>query len=154
MAISRSFGGTSFTTRPPIEIVPALICSRPATTRSAVDLPQPDGPTRIRNSPSGTSRVSPSSATTGPGYTLVAPSNVTLATRLALQPLRRDAADEVPLRQQEQHDQRDHRHDVGRRDQVPLRVVRTLEGREPELEREGTLVRQDRDQRPQEVVPR
>src|SRR5947209_11264280 len=29
---------------------------RPATIRSAVDLPEPDGPTRIMNSPSRTSR--------------------------------------------------------------------------------------------------
>ena len=52
MAMSRSFGGRSFTTRSPIEIVPAVISSSPAMDRSAVDLPQPDGPTRTMNSPS------------------------------------------------------------------------------------------------------
>src|SRR5919198_6325157 len=105
--MSRSFGGTSFTIRPPIEIVPSLIRSRPATMRSAVDFPQPDGPTRIRNSPSATSRLTSRRATTRPGYTLVTASNVTPAIASALQALRRDAADEVPLGDEEQHDQRD-----------------------------------------------
>ena len=39
--MSRSLGGTSFTTRSPIEIVPWVMLSRPATIRSAVVLPQP-----------------------------------------------------------------------------------------------------------------
>src|SRR6187431_111072 len=149
--MSRSFGGTSFTTRSPIEIVPWLIFSRPATIRSAVDFPHPDGPTRIRNSPSATSSVRSSTATTGPGYTFVTPSNATRAIALALQSLGGDAAHEVPLREQEQHDHRHHRHDVRGRDQVPLRVVGALEGREPELQGERVLVRQDRHERPQEV---
>src|SRR2546425_4127262 len=50
MAMSRSFGGRSFTTRSPIEISPAVISSSPAIIRSVVDLPQPEGPTRTTNS--------------------------------------------------------------------------------------------------------
>ncbi len=42
--MSRSFGVRWFTTRPPIEIVPSVIVSRPATMRSAVVFPHPDGP--------------------------------------------------------------------------------------------------------------
>ena len=42
--MSRSFGGTSLTTRPPIAISPSVISSSPAIIRSRVDLPQPDGP--------------------------------------------------------------------------------------------------------------
>ena len=38
------------------EIVPPLVASSPASIFSAVDLPQPDGPTRTQNSPSSTSR--------------------------------------------------------------------------------------------------
>src|SRR5690348_8622659 len=38
--------------------------SRPATMRSRVDLPQPDGPTKTQNSPSA--MVSETSRTTGP----------------------------------------------------------------------------------------
>ena len=39
-------GGTSFTTRSPIAIVPSVRSSRPAIIRSTVVLPHPDGPTR------------------------------------------------------------------------------------------------------------
>src|ERR1035437_3811118 len=57
MAISRSLGGTSLTTRSPIKISPAEISSRPAIRRRVVDLPQPEGPTSTRNSLSRTSRL-------------------------------------------------------------------------------------------------
>ena len=66
MAMSRSFGGTLLTTRPPISISPPEISSRPAIMRSSVDLPQPEGPTSTQNSPSAiwmstpcTTRVEP-----------------------------------------------------------------------------------------------
>src|SRR5580700_5442302 len=55
--MSRSFGGRSLTTSPPIEMSPALISSSPAIMRSVVDLPQPDGPTSTTNSLSGMSRL-------------------------------------------------------------------------------------------------
>src|SRR5713226_7099071 len=48
--MSRSFGGRSLTIRSPIEISPEVISSRPATIRSVVDLPHPDGPTSTMNS--------------------------------------------------------------------------------------------------------
>ena len=60
--MSRSFGVTSFTTRPPIRISPSLISSSPATMRSAVVFPQPDGPTKTMNSPSSITRSSASTA--------------------------------------------------------------------------------------------
>ena len=44
--------------------LPSVMSSSPATIRSAVVLPQPDGPTRTTNSPSATSRSRPSD---GPG---------------------------------------------------------------------------------------
>src|SRR6266702_2481301 len=50
--MSRSFGWTLLTTRSPIEIVPEVMFSRPASIRSKVDLPQPEGPTSTTNSPS------------------------------------------------------------------------------------------------------
>ena len=65
--MSRSLGGRSFTTRAPIEIVPEVISSSPAIERSAVDLPQPDGPTSTMNSPSAMSRLSSSIPRTSPG---------------------------------------------------------------------------------------
>src|SRR5579862_8288900 len=54
--MSRSFGGRSLTTSPPMEMSPALISSRPAIMRNVVDLPQPEGPTSTTNSLSGISR--------------------------------------------------------------------------------------------------
>jgi hypothetical protein len=52
MAMSRSLGGTLLTTRDPMRISPPVMFSRPATMRKRVDLPQPEGPTRMTNSPS------------------------------------------------------------------------------------------------------
>ena len=54
--VSRSFGSTSLTTRSPISRRPLVTVSRPATMRSTVLLPQPEGPTKTMNSPSRTSR--------------------------------------------------------------------------------------------------
>src|SRR5579859_782619 len=50
--MSRSLGWTLLTTRSPIEIVPEVMFSSPASILSKVDLPQPDGPTSTTNSPS------------------------------------------------------------------------------------------------------
>src|ERR1700719_2018185 len=66
MAMSRSFGGTSLTTRPPISMVPPEISSSPAIIRRAVDLPQPEGPTSTMNSWSWMSRLRFSMTMTGP----------------------------------------------------------------------------------------
>ena len=64
--MSRSAGSISFTTRPPMSTVPEVIVSSPATMRSSVDLPQPDGPTSTQNPPSGMSRLTPFTASTLP----------------------------------------------------------------------------------------
>src|SRR3954471_13241470 len=77
--MSRSFGDTSLTTRPPILTVPPEMSSRPATMRSAVVLPQPDGPTSTRNSPSWMSSVRSKTAWTPLSYTLSTSSNTTSA---------------------------------------------------------------------------
>ncbi len=52
MAISRSRGAFSLTRWPPILSSPSEISSSPAIMLSVVDFPQPDGPTRMTNSPS------------------------------------------------------------------------------------------------------
>ena len=52
MAMSRYFGARLLTTLGPMRISPPVMFSNPAIMRSNVDLPQPDGPTRITNSPS------------------------------------------------------------------------------------------------------
>ncbi len=50
MAMSRSLGSRSLTTLSPMRSSPDEIVSSPAIIRSAVDLPQPDGPTSTKNS--------------------------------------------------------------------------------------------------------
>src|SRR3954447_11284417 len=78
--MSRARGGRSVTSRPPIEIVPAVASSRPAIIRRSVDLPQPDGPTRTRNSPLPIVSETPSTATTPPEKTLLRLSRTISAT--------------------------------------------------------------------------
>src|SRR5450432_317174 len=77
--MSRSLGGSEFTTRPPIWIVPSLISSSPAIIRSAVDFPHPDGPTSTMNSPSLISRLRSLTAFIPPAYTLSTPSRTICA---------------------------------------------------------------------------
>src|SRR5436190_20810723 len=63
----------SVTSSSPIHTAPPSTSSRPASIRSAVDLPDPDGPTRTMSSPSRISRSSASTAATSlPAYSLVA----------------------------------------------------------------------------------
>jgi hypothetical protein len=66
MAIPRSEGGTSFTTRPSISSVPLVIFSSPAIMRRSVDFPQPEGPTKTISSPVLMSRSMPFSTSTVP----------------------------------------------------------------------------------------
>jgi hypothetical protein len=50
------------TSRPPIQTKPSSTSSRPASIRSAVDLPEPDGPTSTISSPLAISTSSASTA--------------------------------------------------------------------------------------------
>ena len=77
--MSRSFGATSLTTRSPIRIVPAVASSSPATIRSAVDLPEPDGPTSTVKPPSGMSRSRSATAAVPSGNTFETPDRAMLA---------------------------------------------------------------------------
>src|SRR5262249_19935184 len=68
----RRSGGTnrpaaaSLTTRSPIAIEPVSLRSSPATMRKVVVLPQPEGPSRVTNSPCSIARSMPSTAFTSP----------------------------------------------------------------------------------------
>ena len=62
MATSRLPGSTSLTIRSPMLIVPSVASSNPATIRSTVVFPQPDGPTNTKRLPSGISRSSEDTA--------------------------------------------------------------------------------------------
>ena len=66
--------------------LPRVTSSSPATMRSAVVLPHPDGPTRTRNSPGSTSRLRSFTATTPPGKCLVTPSSVIVPPLLTMSP--------------------------------------------------------------------
>src|SRR4029079_5892625 len=75
--MSRDLGGRFVTSLPSIRMRPLSTSSSPASMRRLVDLPQPEGPTRTRNSPSAMSRFSASPAgREAPGYRRVAWSNV------------------------------------------------------------------------------
>src|SRR5829696_6202633 len=68
MPSSRRRGGTRMprsgdeTTLPAMLISPEVGCSSPATQRSVVVLPQPEGPSRTTISPAGTAKLTPSTA--------------------------------------------------------------------------------------------
>src|SRR4051794_31410788 len=62
MPMSRLLAGTLVMSLPPTVTVPESDVSKPATMRSAVVLPQPDGPSNETSSPSASSRSRPSRA--------------------------------------------------------------------------------------------
>src|ERR1044072_4406496 len=72
MPTSRLLPGTKIpsedekTLRSPMTISPSSGRSRPATLRSVVVLPQPDGPSSVKKLPGFTSKLTPASASTPP----------------------------------------------------------------------------------------
>src|ERR1700754_988117 len=70
MLTSRLFGGTRTTSSPYSRIWPVSGRSNPASIRSVVVLPQPEGPSSEKNSPPAISRSMPRTAGT-PSYALV-----------------------------------------------------------------------------------
>src|SRR5438477_9362630 len=158
MAMSRSFGGSRFTTRSPMRMVPEVTSSRPATSRNVVDLPQPDGPTSTTNSSSSTSRSRSVTAGTAP-YDFSIRSSATLAIAMFRQDPgmsasgRSDAqaANDVALREQgHQHGRPhgEHRHGAH---QIPLRAELGHELRHGHGDHRGVVAGED--QREQELVP-
>src|SRR5258707_11594869 len=73
MPMSRLLAGSRVMSAPATVIWPASASSSPASSRSVVVLPQPDGPSKATSSPACTVRSSPSRATTGP-YLRLSPS--------------------------------------------------------------------------------
>src|SRR3970040_2427441 len=71
MAMLRERGGRSVTAVSPINTSPRVGDSRPAIMRNRVVLPQPEGPSRTRNSPSRTCRSMPSTAVTSPNRLVI-----------------------------------------------------------------------------------
>ncbi|MDT4867627.1 hypothetical protein FQZ97_1025490 [compost metagenome] len=80
MPMSRLWEGTVFITASSNMRLPSVTSSSPAIMLRVVDLPQPDGPSRTRNSLSAMSRLRFSSAAKPLGYFLPTASNLILAT--------------------------------------------------------------------------
>src|SRR4029453_794968 len=128
--MSRAFGGRLVTSLSLMRIAPRSTSSSPASMRRLVDLPQPDGPTRTRNSPSPISRWSESTAgRVLPGKIRLALSKVTVAMGTPLL----DGAERQTLHQLvlggESGDEYRQRHDDRRR--APLPQEQALAGDEP-----------------------
>ncbi len=66
MLTSRSAAERWVTSSPPMLIRPALGSSSPAISRSVLVLPQPDGPSSVTSVPGAISRLTSSTAVTGP----------------------------------------------------------------------------------------
>src|SRR5215469_6502761 len=147
--MSRCLGSTSLTGWPSMEIVPDVTSSRPATIRSAVVLPHPEGPTSTSSSPSPTERSSESTATVPSGKRLVTDSS---SIRDNLPPhAQRQALDQVPLEDQVHDDRRDRaddraRHESGSAASSPGRQGGQADGDRP-------LVRGQEQQAYQQVIP-
>src|SRR5579875_3220484 len=116
--MSRSLGSRSLTTRPSMRISPEVTRSSPATMRSKVDFPQPDGPTMTTNSPSATSRFTPLSTIVLPSNDFETFAKVKLATSLfgLDQP-----ANEPALHRHHDDERRQHRKQRRRHHQLPRR---------------------------------
>src|SRR5919109_2744766 len=79
MPMSRRCTGTSVMSLPPTWTRPESGCSKPAIMRRLVVLPQPDGPSREKNSPASMSRLTASTATIRPSNVLVTCSSLIVA---------------------------------------------------------------------------
>src|SRR3972149_2710310 len=153
--MSRSFGGRSLTTRSPIVISPAVISSRPATLRSVVDLPHPEGPTSTMNSLSRTWRFTSLTACTS-SYFLLRSFISTWAIvsspgpgASGLRAARREARDIVVHEERVEEHGRQRRHQPAPVIAVPLDQARHRAGREPLL-----AARVDERERVEEPGPR
>src|SRR6202012_677349 len=88
--MSRSLGVSSLASFPPIRKIPEVMSSSPATIRSAVVFPHPDGPTSTMNSPSAISTDRSFTAWKPFSYTLLILSRLTVATTTPSRALARD----------------------------------------------------------------
>src|SRR5579871_6916562 len=149
-----------FTSRSPIMISPESASSSPATTRRIVLFPHPDGPSRTRNSPSAIRSETSLTASTLPKRFTRCLIRIS-AIALLLEPGRGSSLlecaghrrlDEPALEDEEDDDDRAHRHDGCSRDQPPVGDELTLQRRDPDGERPHVVGRRDHE-RPQEVDP-
>src|SRR5690349_9423579 len=131
MARPRFAGATSFMRAPSMKRSPLVISSRPATRRSSVDLPQPEGPTKTTNSRSSMASETPLITSTSPKRFLILSSWTVAIVPVSLALLHRaerEPAHELPLAQPaEDEDGRDG-HGGGRRELRPEEPLGAREG--------------------------
>src|SRR5258706_7768881 len=140
--MSRSLGVMLLTTLPPINSSPSVMSSSPAIMLSVVDLPQPDGPTRMTNSPSATSRLMLSTPSAPSGKRLVMWSRTISATGLSFDPLALDRAgcqprDDPALEEQHEDDDRNGYNHRRRGDRPGRHGELRVPGEERERSRRG-----------------
>src|SRR5690242_589333 len=162
MPMSRSRGDFWFATWPSMRSSPSEMSSRPAIMLSVVDLPQPEGPTRITNSPSAMVRLTSSTARAPSGNRLVTWSRTISAmgcpsfspSALALDGARCQAGDDPALEQEDDDDDGDGDDDGRSGDRAGrlLELRRAGEERERRGNRAGVVGRRERDGE-HEVVP-
>src|SRR5581483_4870597 len=153
--MSRSRGASASTGAPSMRISPADAVSSPATMRSKVVLPQPDGPSSTQNSPSAAAKEMSLRISFAPKLfeTLSIVSEAMASSRYSTfhrargKPLR-DAA----LKDQRQRHQRQRRDRRGRGDLAPGHGV--LAGKKRDPHRQGLARRVgENDQREKKLVP-
>src|SRR5262245_23563737 len=106
---------------------PRLTDSRPAIIRRVVLLPQPDGPTRTRNSPSAMVRSRAWTAVWPLGYTFSTWSSRIAAIGSPLHGPRRQPGDDAALEDQHQQGHGRGRHGGRRQDLAPGHLVLAAE---------------------------
>src|SRR4051794_10424954 len=114
MAMLRSFGSTSFMTLPSTRSSPDEMSSSPTIMLSNVDFPHPDGPTRMKNSPSLIVKSASSTASKpSPKRLLTLSSTISAICACPLSALHRagrEPGHDAPLEDQDHHDDRDGHH--------------------------------------------
>src|SRR5690606_36112945 len=121
METPRLAGGRCVTSLSPIQMLPEVTSSSPAISRRMVDLPQPDGPTKTRNSPSAMSS-STFRMTSVLSNRLVTSFSRPPAIALSLYRAGRETGHQPPLEDQDEGDER-HRHDDRGCHDVPPRQL-------------------------------
>src|SRR5690242_459491 len=90
---------------PPRVTRPWSGCSKPAMIRSVVVLPEPEGPSMVKNSPAVTCKSTLSTATTSP-YVFLIPATATSAAKAALEDV--ESLLEIVVGDRERHEDPDH----------------------------------------------
>src|SRR4029450_842104 len=144
------------TTRSPMRSWPSVMSSSPAIMLRTVDLPEPEGPTRIMNSPSSMPRLTSLTAVVPSGNRLLTCSRVIAATVLLLSFDRAGGqpGDDSALEDEDEQDDRDGDDAAGRGDGADRGLELGGAGEERDRGRHGPGVERggERD-REHEIVP-